>query len=121
MKDQLIKEMEAHLLTFPDRQRFLQEQFKDMEEIRKDWEELKTKALWVVFSMAGGILVIGVWVGTIQSTISTVNEARIEADAERAILTQRITSIEVVNSEIKARLASIDTALQEIKLAIKGI
>ena len=92
-----------------------------IEELRREWEEMKTR---VVYILLGGVLALvgyGVWVGQIQTQVSR-NMSDIQKNDSRTVIDEaRINSIEVINSSTNARLTSIDVALQEIKLAIKQI
>ena len=114
MPHELRKEIENHLATFPERR-------KDAEEMRKEWNEYKNKAMWILIGFVGSILGIGVWVGTMQTTVDSITGHERD-DAERFIqIEARINALEVTNGEIRARLTSIDATLQEIKVAIKNI
>lgn len=114
MTEQQEKEIEHHLSTFPDRHQ-------DAIEMKKEWNEYKAKAFWVLLGFSGSILAIGIWVGTMQTNIdSMISHA--EGDASRFIqIETRLNSLEVTNGEIRARLSSIDLALQEIKIAINKL
>lgn len=114
MPQELTKQIEYHLATFPERH-------EDMLEMKKEWGEMKSKAMWVLLGFVGSILAIGVWVGTMQTNIENITQDHEDADEWSQQVERRLGTLEVTNGEIKARLTSIDLALQEIKVAIKNI
>lgn len=108
MPHELQKEIENHLVTFPERR-------KDVEEMRREWNEYKTKTFWVLVGFIGAILSIGVWVGTIQSNIEHLNEITTKTTQQVEESTRRITALEITNGEIRSTLVGIETTLQELK------
>jgi hypothetical protein len=114
MSDELIKHIENHLATFPERHN-------DYLEMKAEWQEFKRKALYILVSFLGVVVAYGVWVGTIQSNNDEFEKTDIQTKAEIKVIESRINSLEVNNSEIRARLTSIDLALQEIKAAIRQL
>lgn len=108
------KEIENHLATFPERRR-------DSEEIKKEWNEYKTKTFWVLVGFISSILAIGVWVGTIQTNIQHITEVSNKASIQADDASRRITALEVTNGEIRTKLSSIEATLQEIKLSIRQL
>lgn len=114
MDNILIKEIENHLATFPERHRYV-------EEMREEWQNFKSKALWVLIGLSASLIAIGVWVGTMQTHIESVTNHEDEDKARFTQLEQKVNASEVSTASILARLSSIDTALQEIKVAIKQI
>lgn len=121
MPETLIKQIENHLATSPDR-------IKEVEEMKVEWKEFKERQdkqknnmLYVVLGFAVSLISIGVWVGTMQTHIDSMLGHE-DKDSERFIqIEARLNNAEVTNSEIRARLSSIDLTLQEIKVAIKNI
>ncbi len=110
----LQKEIENHLATFPERR-------KDVTEMQGEWREFKQKAFWAMATFIVSILGVGIWVGTIQSNIQTIQVNAEKASTISEQLDRRLQALEVTNGEIKARLASIDLTLQEIKLSVRNI
>jgi wobble nucleotide-excising tRNase len=104
MPQELQKEIENHLATFPDRHR-------ELEEMRKEWREFNTRATWILVGFLGSLLAIGVWVGTMETKVETMGDSVKDND-------KRLNALEVNNGEIKSRLTSIEVTLQEIKTAI---
>lgn len=114
MPHELKKEIENHLATAPEFR-------KEVEEMRREWNEYKSKAMWILLGFSGSLIAIGIWVGTIQTTIKSISEHE-SADATRFLTVEsRLNSAEVNNAGVLARLASIEVTLQEIKVAIKSI
>lgn len=114
MPQELQKEIESHLATYPERR-------KDVVEMQNEWKEFKQRAFWTMLSFIISILGVGIWVGTIQSNIQNIQLNADKAAVLSDQLDRRLQALEVTNGEIKARLTSIDVALQEIKLSIRGI
>lgn len=110
----LLKEIENHLATFPERHRYV-------EEMREEWKSFKNRALIILIGLAGSLVGIGIWVGTMQTNIGAITNHDAEDKARFIQLEQKVTATEITNAGISARLASIEATLQEIKLAIKQI
>lgn len=117
----LLKEIETHLATFPERHKYVEEMRQEWKEFKEREDERKNKILYVIIGFAGALISIGVWVGTIQTNIESVTTHDSEDKARFAQLEQKVTATEISNAGINARLASIESTLQEIKLAIKQI
>ncbi len=111
MPIELQKEIENHLATFPERNR-------EVEEMKKEWKEFNTRATWILVGFLGSILAIGIWVGTMQTRVETLGDGISTAIEHHIDYDKRLTALEVNNGEIRARLASIEVTLQEIKTAI---
>jgi hypothetical protein len=111
MPQDLLKNIENHLATFPERHQ-------DFLEMRTEWKEFKTRAMWTMISFIGAILSIGIWVGTMQAGHQELEDNTIQAKVDIKALEARTNMLEVNNSEIRARLVSIEVTLQEIKAAI---
>ena len=114
MPNDLLKEVEHHIATYPDHRQ-------DVIEMQKEWADYKAKAFWVLLGFSGSILAIGVWVGTMQSSIEEVTKDHIDYQEQNQQIETRLGLLEVTNGEIKARLTSIDLILQEIKLSINQL
>ncbi len=110
----LQKEIENHLATFPDRHKY-------MEEMREEWNAFKNKSLWILLGFSTSLIAIGIWVGTMQTNIESITSHDNDDKARFTQLEQKVTATEISNAGINARLASIESTLQEIKLAIKQI
>jgi uncharacterized protein YceH (UPF0502 family) len=108
MPKDLKKEIENHLATFPERHA-------DVIEMKKEWEEFKSRFFWAIIGSAGLFVAIGVWVGTIQSAHFHIEEEIKREENSHTLLESRVGTLEINNSEIRARLASIETILLEIK------
>lgn len=111
MPKDLKREVENHLATWPDRHN-------DFLEMKKEWGEFKSRAMWTMVAFIGSILLIGIWVGTMNSRLENA-----ESDANTSILRhseyeKRLGTLEINNSEIRTRLTAIEVTLQEIKTAI---
>ena len=114
MTDELTQRIEHHLSGWESRQ-------KEVEEMKREWHEFKSRALTILIGTLFALVGYGIWVGNIQSQ-TKYNERQLQTQEEKHILIeQRLGNVEVVNSEVKARLQSIDATLQEIKVAIKNI
>ncbi len=114
MPIELQKEIENHLATFPERH-------EDYLEMKKEWKEMKGKVMFVLIGFVSSLLGIGMWVGAMQTNITTILEHDKDQSEQYGYIEKRVNSLEITNSEIRARLSSIDLALQEIKIAIKNI
>ncbi len=114
MPNELLKEVEHHIATYPDHRQ-------DVLEMQKEWAEYKTKAFWVLLGFSGSILTIGIWVGTMQSNIDNITKDHVAIDDQAHQMEARLNMLEVTNGEVKARLTSIDLILQEIKLSINQL
>ena len=117
----LLKEIETHLATFPERHRYVEEMRNEWKEFKEREDERKNKVLYIVIGFAVALISIGIWVGTIQTNIESITNHDSEDKARFAQLEQKVTATEITNAGISARLASIEATLQEIKLAIKQI
>jgi hypothetical protein len=111
MPKDLKKEIENHLATWPDRHN-------DFLEMKKEWEEFKSKALWTMVTFIGSILIIGIWVGTMNSRLEQAQNDVAKSLSHHDDYEKRIGSLEINNSEIRTRLTAIEVTLQEIKTAI---
>lgn len=117
----LQKEIENHLATFPERHKYVEEMRQEWKEFKEREDERKNKTLYVIIGFAVALISIGVWVGTIQTNIESVTIHDSEDKARFAQLEQKVTATEISNAGINARLASIESTLQEIKVIIKQI
>jgi len=114
MPHELQKQIENHLATYPER-------YADVQEMRKEWAEYKTRAFWVLLGFSGSVLSIGIWVGALQSNIQNMSNEHAKSEAKTVQIDSRLNLLEVNNGEIRARLTSIDLILQEIKLSINQL
>lgn len=114
MPNELLKDLEHHLATYPDH-------YQDVVEMKKEWSEYKSRAFWVLLGFSGSILSIGIWVGAMQTNIDNVNKDHVDFETQTHQIEARLGLLEVTNGEIKARLTSIDLMLQEIKLSINQL
>lgn len=121
MPHELQKEIENHLATFPERNKYVEEMKKEWKEFKDREDERKNKTLYVIVGFAVALISIGIWVGTIQTNIESVTNHDAEDKARFIQLEQKVTQTEISNAGINARLASIETTLQEIKVIIKQI
>lgn len=87
----------------------------DFVKIQEQWDSIRTRFFWTVFTSLGAFVAIGIWVGTIQAEVGHNTEEISEHKIQYTQVDSRIVSLEVNNSEIKARLASIEAILLEIK------
>lgn len=111
MKDQLLVNIKTHLDTFP-------EHVRELEEMKKEWKEFKTRFFWAMISFTTFAVGYGIWVGTIQSEFTHLTEEVDKNSISTDTAETRISNLEINNGEIKSRLASIEVTLQEIKAAI---
>lgn len=121
MPHELQREIENHLATFPERHKYVEEMRQEWKEFKEREDERKNKTLYVIIGFAVALISIGVWVGTIQTNIESVTTHDSEDKARFAQLEQKVTATEISNAGINARLASIESTLQEIKVIIKQI
>lgn len=121
MPHELQKEIENHLATFPERHKYVEEMRQEWKEFKEREDERKNKTLYVIIGFAVALISIGVWVGTIQTNIESVTLHDSEDKLRFAQLEQKVTATEISNAGINARLASIESTLQEIKVIIKQI
>lgn len=121
MPHELQKEIENHLATFPERHKYVEEMKKEWKEFKDREDERKNKTLYVIVGFAVALISIGIWVGTIQTNIESVTNHDAEDKARFIQLEQKVTQAEISNAGINARLASIESTLQEIKVIIKQI
>lgn len=121
MPHELLKEIETHLATFPERHKYVEEMKKEWKEFKDREDERKNKTLYVIIGFAVALISIGIWVGTIESNIESITNHDSEDKARFAQLEQKVTQAEISNAGINARLASIESTLQEIKVIIKQI
>lgn len=110
----LESQVREHIITFPERQ-------KDSEEMRDEWKDFKQKALLIMIGFLGSLLAIGVWVGTVQTSITNIASVSSRTSTQYDTIEKRVNSLEVTNGEIRSRLSSIDATLLEIKVAIKEL
>lgn len=111
MPKDLRQQIENHLALCPEWRN-------DALEMKKEWEEYKRKAMWVLLGFSGSILAIGIWVGAMQTNIENINQEHSKNSQKVETIETRIGVLEVNNGEIRSRLASIEVTLQEIKAAI---
>ena len=90
-------------------------------ELRHQWDELKSRAFYILLGSITVFVAYGVWVGTVQTQVSSLTEDVNGAKEERANMIQRLGALEVSNGRVETTLASIQLTLQEIKIAIKQI
>lgn len=121
MPHELLKEIETHLATFPERHKYVEEMKKEWKEFKDREDERKNKTLYVIIGFAVALISIGIWVGTIQTNIESVTNHDAEDKLRFSQLEQKVTNTEINNAGINARLASIESTLQEIKVIIKQI
>ena len=114
MPNELLKEVEHHIATYPDHRQ-------DVIEMQQEWADYKSKAFWVLLGFSGSILAIGIWVGAMQSNIEEVTQDHVSFEKQNREIENRLGLLEVTNGEIKARLTSIDLILQDIKLSINQL
>lgn len=114
MPNDLLKEVEHHIATYPDHRQ-------DVIEMQREWAEYKRKAFWVLLGFSGSILTIGIWVGAMQTNIDNITQDHAVYNTKTSQIETRLNLLEVTNGEIKARLTSIDLILQEIKLSINQL
>lgn len=114
MNQELQAQIQHHLATFPERHKYV-------EEMREEWKSFKNRALIILIGLSSSLIAIGIWVGTIQTNIESVTTHDSENKARFAQLEQKVTQTEISNAGINARLASIESTLQEIKVIIKQI
>jgi len=108
MNEAFEREIEKHLDSFPER-------WKVVAEMREDWEEFRRKFLWTIIGSVGAFIALGVWVGTIQTDHGHFEEEINEHKEQYVSVERRLGTLEVTNSDIKARLSSIEAILLEIK------
>lgn len=111
MTSDLQKEIENHLASFPER-------YKEVEEMKREWKDFRTRSTWILVGFITSMLAIGVWVGTMQTHIESVTTQDSDDKQRFTQIESRINTLEVNNGEIRSRLASIEMTLQEIKTAI---
>lgn len=121
MPHELQKEIENHLATYPERHKYVEEMRKEWKEFKEREDERKNKTLYVIIGFAVTLISIGIWVGTIDTNIESITDHDSEDKARFAQLEQKVTAAEISNAGISARLASIESTLQEIKVIIKQI
>lgn len=109
-----MEKIRHHVDTFPER-------YNDTLEMQKEWKEMKNKALWILVSFVVSILAIGIWVGTIEANIATINSEHTKAEERNRDLERRLGILEVNNGQILADLANIKLGIQELKVAIREL
>jgi len=88
----------------------------------EDWKKYTNRLLFgIIFGAMGTILSFGIWVGTVQTSASHNHESLTSLDVTNKEYGTRINRLEINNSDIKARLISIEATLQEIKQSISRI
>jgi hypothetical protein len=100
--------MEAYRSGFTEGQKHLEpspETLRILTEMKTEWAQLKTRALYALVTSLTVAVGYGVWVGTIQSRLD---------DGER-------THEELSLASIKTELANINTTLLEIKSSLKRL
>lgn len=93
----------------------------EIAELKKEWVEFKALARNIFIGGAVCFFSYGVWVGIIQTRQLRNIEDVANNTRQVEFLENRIGAVEVNNGEVKAKLINIETTLQEIKVAIKGI
>ncbi len=111
MPEQLKKEIENHLATFPERH-------EDLIEMKKEWKEFKDKILWIIVGFLGSILAMGVWVGSIETKIEEINYKvdRSLTQDQAALITQRLDQLTKSIEEKNQIIQQLDN-----RLRLKGI
>lgn len=91
---------------------------KETEELRKEWSEFKRMSA----AVAGTVLLVaagyGVWVGTIQANIQSINASVAQATLERASLNDKVQNAAIAQASITAQLENIQTVLLRIENAL---
>ena len=93
----------------------------ELNELKVEWHEFKSRALWLLIGGLVAMVGYGSWVGVVQSEVSYNRQLLTNLDAKHGQIETRLGKVEITNSEVKSRLNSIDATLQEIKLAINEL
>ena len=108
------EEIRNHLATFPDRREH--EAKRD-----REWDEFKNRMFWMLIAGIASVLSIGVWVGIMQTHVEQIMADHAKIDVKTTQFDDRLGQLEVNNGEIRTRLSSIDSTLQEIKISIRQL
>jgi len=114
MDEELKAKIITHLDTFPIRQ-------DEVNEMKKEWKDLKTRLTTMIFVAVGSMFAYGVWVGNLQTHISHIDQEYLLQQKKLDSDALRLSSLEVNNGEIKTKLVNIEATLQEIKISIGKI
>lgn len=91
----------------------------ELAELKKEWDEMKSR-IFVLFLGSAAVLVgYGVWVGTIQSFMNEHSRWAEKIDVRIVDMDKRQQISDVNAAEIKTKLIGIETTLIEIKQALK--
>lgn len=116
--------MEAYRSGFTEGQKHLEpspETLRILTEIKTEWAQLKTRALYALVTSLAVAVGYGVWVGTIQSRLDDGERTNEELSESVSKIDgqQRVNDIALAG--IKAELASINATLLEIKSSLKRL
>ena len=114
MEDELKAKIITHLDTSPIKQN-------EVNEMKKEWKDLKTRLTTIIFIVVGSMFAYGVWVGNLQTHISHLDQEYLMQQKKLDSDSLRLSSLEINNGEIKTKLVNIEATLQEIKVSIGKI
>ncbi len=116
--------MEAYRSGFTEGQKHLEpspETLRILTEIKTEWAQLKTRALYALVTSLAVAVGYGVWVGTIQSRLDDGERTHVELAERVAKIDGQQRANDVALAGIKAELASINATLLEIKSSLKRL
>lgn len=89
------------------------------EDFQKEWSSAKGKAFNVLFGLLVVFVGYGVWVGTIQTRLSSIENQQIQIDMKVEEISRRQQLSDITGAEIKTKLINIEASLLEIKNTLK--
>lgn len=91
----------------------------EVHELKNEWEQFKTRALWVLIGGIVAMVSYGVWVGNIQTRISNNEDSIQDNSAAIQRLTETVNTTNITMASVLAKLGSIESTLIEIKASLK--
>lgn len=113
-KDFSFRDGLSHSAPSPETTRRLGELEKDLDKVINSGSILSKVSV-------GALVIIGIWVGTIQARQLRNLEDIGMANSRYEAIDRRVQANDVSAAEVRAKLVGIEATLQEIKAAIKGI
>ncbi len=91
----------------------------EVQELRREWEQWKSRTFWFLVASIGAFVGYGIWIGTMQTRVENAerNVAENKASISRLVDSQNVANISMAS--VLAKLSGIETTLSEIKATLK--
>jgi len=114
-----VEEGKKHKSPSPDTVRMNDANKVEIDGVASDLEAFRVGLIKLALGMMSVIAVYGIWVGTIQSAISSQKEESHEIKEKISEVEKKQQTTEGVVIEIKTKLSNIETTLAEIKVKLR--